>query len=570
MFRYLFGVLLINLISYLQTKRSIAARITIENSAERGAVVKIQRVFLRIAGNRLFIVTLAVVLGLFMAYHSARTNQEDQDKLRVLAIAKATAAIPGIPQLLQSRDPQGKLAVLAETLRDSTDASYIVITDENAIRYSHPNPKLIGQKLDGDQPALFGASYTTIDKGSLGISVNGKTPIYDETGKIVGLVSAGILLSKLAPEGSILLHGFLFYGFGLLVAGLLLSELLVRLARGRALREELVDVTAQFQEREAMLHSIREGVITLSSANIITLINDEACRLLELHPDVVGKTVGKVVPRGRLRSLLLGQVSSGDDFRVLTDKFSIIVNRRPVVDDGRDIGSVVTIRDRTEHVGLLRELESVKNFTEALRSQQHEYANRIHALNGLLELGKYDEAIEFLGEIASVQSNLAEELNVKLGNSLIAALLIAKVTIARERGVKLTIEVATSLDDLRIDQNALVTVIGNLVDNAIDAASGSPRAEIMVLFNKVSEMEKIILVHDSGPGLPETNPYVVFEDGYTSKPSRGAGHRGLGLAIVQRLIRQCSGTITVSNEGGATFLVQIPVLATGELMEPES
>lgn len=378
------------------------------------------------------------------------------------------------------------------------------------------------------------------------------------------------MLSKLAPEGSVLFHGFLFYGFGLLIAGLLLSELLVRLARGRALKEELVDVTARFQEREAMLHSIREGVITLTTANFITLINDEACRLLELAPNVVGKTVGEVVPLGRLRSLLLGQVGSGDDFRVLTDKFSILVNRRPVFDGGRDIGSVVTIRDRTEHVGLLRELESVQNFSEALRSQQHEYANRIHVLNGLLELSKYDEAIEFLGEIASVQSNLAEELNVKLGNSLITALMIAKAAIARERGVKLTIDVETAIDDLRIDQNALVTVVGNLVDNAIDAASGSPRAEVMVLFKQDSELEKIILVHDSGPGLPEANPYIVFEDGYTSKPSRGAGHRGLGLAIVQRLIRQSSGAITASNEGGATFLVQIPVLETGELMELES
>ena len=545
-------------------------RIANVNSVEGSVTVKIQGVFLRIAGNRIFIITLAVVLGLLMAYHSARSNQEDQDKLRVLAIAKATAAIPGIPELLQSRDPQGKLAALAETLRDSTDASYIVIADENAIRYSHPNPKLIGQKLDGDQPALFGASYTTIDNGTLGISVNGKTPIYNATGKIVGLVSAGILLSKLAPEGSILLHGFLFYGFGLLIAGLLLSELLVRLARGRALKEELVDVTARFQEREAMLHSIREGVITLTTTNCITLINDEACRLLELAPNVVGKTVGEVVPLGRLRSLLLGEVGSEDDFRVLTDKFSILVNRRPVFDGGRDIGSVVTIRDRTEHVGLLRELESVQNFSEALRSQQHEYANRIHALNGLLELSKYDEAIAFLGEIASVQSNLAEELNVKLGNSLITALMIAKVTIARERGVKLTIDVETSIDDLRIDQNALVTVVGNLVDNAIDAASGSPRAEVMVLFKQDSELEKIILVHDSGPGLPEANPYIVFEDGYTSKPSRGAGHRGLGLAIVQRLIRQSFGAITASNEGGATFLVQIPVLEAGELMELES
>ncbi len=528
--------------------------------------MKSRDVLLRAMSNRLFIVSIAVLVGLLMAYHSARSNQEAQDELRVLAIAKATAAIPGIPELLASGDPQGKLRDLAETLVKSTDASYIVIANAKAIRFSHPNSKLIGKRLDGDQPALLGRSYTTIDtKGTLGISVNGKTPIYDAAGRIVGLVSAGILLSKLAGEGSVLFHGFLFYGFGLLVGGLLLSELLVRLARGRKLKEELVDITAQFQEREAMLHSIREGVITLTSNNSISLVNDEACRLLEITPAVIGKTIGEVIPVGRLRSLLAGQVDTDDDQQVLTDKFSIIISRRPVFYGGRAIGSVVTLRDRTEHVELLRELESVKNFSEALRSQQHEFANRIHTLNGLLELEKYHEAMEYLGEIASVQSNLAEDLNIKLGNTLIAALLIAKVTIARERGVKMSVEVTTPIDDLHIDQNALVTVIGNLVDNAIDAASGTPRAEVVVHFVQVSAQFKSITVHDSGPGLPERNPYVVFEDGFSTKPSRGAGHRGLGLAIVQRLIRQSAGTITVSNEGGATFDARIPIAARDQL-----
>ena len=530
-----------------------------------------RKVFLRVASNRIFVITLAVLLGLVLAYNSVRSSQENQDELRALAIAKATAAIPGIPDLLKSGDPEGELAALAEKIRVNTDAAYIVIADEHAIRFSHPNPSLIGKRLDGNQPALLGKSYTTINRsGTLGVSINGKTPIYNANGRIVGLVSAGILLSQLTNEGAVLLRAFLFFGFGLLVAGLLLSELLVRLARSRKLSDELEEVTAQFQEREAMLHSIREGVITLTPENRITLVNDEAIRLLEIKSSVLGKSIGEVIPAGRLRSLLLGEVESDDDFRVLTNKYSILINRRPVFDGDRAIGSVVTLRDRTEHIELLRELESVQNFSEALRSQQHEFANRIHVLNGLLELGKYEDASQFLGEIASVQSNLAEDLNIKLGNSLIAALLIAKVTVARERGVKLTIEVATPIDDLHIDQNALVTVIGNLVDNAIDAASGSPRAEVSILFHQAEQDSKIITVHDSGPGLPESNPDIVFEDGYSTKPSRGAGHRGLGLAIVQRLVRQCSGTIAAMNEGGATFWVQIPTLQDGQSKGSES
>jgi len=517
-------------------------------------------ILIRVASQRIFIVALAGSLGLLFAYNSATSNQTNQYELRALAIAEATASMPTIPDLLESGDPQGRLAVLGETVRQNTQASYVVIANSQGIRFSHPNPKLIGKKLDGPQPALQGRSYTTIDKaGTLGISVNGKAPIYDTRGRIVGMVSAGILLSALSTGGSYLVHGFLIYGIGLLLLGLLISELLVRLVRGRKLNEELEAITTLTQEREAMLHSIKEGVITLNLENKVTLINDEAIRLLELNEVVIGKRVDDVATRGRLSSLLLGDVEPDDDLQVLTEKYSIVVNRRQVLDGHKLIGFVITLRDRTEHIELLRELESVKNLTDALRSQQHEFANRLHTVNGLLELTKYDEAEKYLGEIAFVQSNLAEELSFKLGNSLITALLIAKVTIAKERGVTLTITAETSLDDLKINPNALVTIVGNLIDNAIDAASGSPMASVEVLFSKTNDHSKFILVHDSGPGLPEIDPSIVFQDGYTTKVSRGDGHRGLGLAIVHRLVKQSSGVITASNNGGAAFLVNLPI-----------
>ncbi len=519
----------------------------------------------RLAGARVPIVTIAILLGLSLAYNSERSSQYKQDELRALAIARATAAIPELPLLLKSSDPDGKIAILAELIRKNTNASYIVIANSKAIRFSHPNPELIGQRLDGDQPALQGKSYTIINHGTLGTSVNGKTPIFDESRKIVGLVSAGILVQKLSDESSYLFHVFFLYGFGFLVVGLLLSELLVRLSRNWKLAAELEEITMQFHEREAMLHSIREGVITLTPENRITLVNDEAIRLLELQSTSVGKKISDLFTPGRLRSLLEGTVEKDDDLRVLTDKYSILINRRPVHKKDRLIGSVVTLRDRTEHVELMRELDSVQNFTDALRSQQHEYTNRLHVLRGLLELHKYQEASEFLGEIAFAQSNLAEELNMKLGNPLIVALLIAKVTIASERGVKLIVDVQTPIDDLNVDQNGLVTIIGNFLDNGIDAASGTPRAEVHITFIQVDSKSKKIIVQDSGPGLPEENPHVVFEDGYSTKVTRGAGHRGLGLAIVQRLVRQYSGSIVASNEVGAKFDVTIPIRGFHEI-----
>lgn len=299
-------------------------------------------------------------------------------------------------------------------------------------------------------------------------------------------------------------------------------------------------------------------MITLTPQGKITLINDEALRLLNLHFTVLGKQIGDVLPKGRLLDLLLGQVRQGDDELVLNENFSLRVNRRPVRQMGRDIGAVITLRDRTEHIGLLRELDSVRNLTDALRAQQHEYSNRMHTLNGLIELGRYEEASEYLGEISTINADLAETLHDNIANPTITALLIAKVSIARERGVNLSINAEVPLNDIAIEQNALITIVGNLLDNAIDAASGSKDAHVEISVTALEGSRKLIRVHDSGPGLPDPNPEVIFEDGYTTKPPRLGGHRGIGLAIVQRLVKQADGDITCFNQNGATFVVELP------------
>ena len=308
-----------------------------------------------------------------------------------------------------------------------------------------------------------------------------------------------------------------------------------------------------------MLHAIKEGVITLSPDRKIVLINDEAMRLLDLDSQSVGRRIDQVLPQGRLLDLIEGETLQGDDELVLTEKFSLRINTRPVRHLGRSIGHVITLRDRTEHIGLMRELDSVTNLTNALRAQQHEYANRIHTLNGLLELGRFDEAKEYLGEISSVDADLAELLNDTIANQTVTALLLAKVAIAREKGATLTIDPQTSLDDLTLDLNAEITVLGNLIDNALDAVSGVPNGQVNLSITASHSNSKVITVRDNGTGLPEPRPDIVFEDGFSTKLSAGSSHRGLGLAIVARLVKQSGGSITCYNHHGAVFIVEIPV-----------
>jgi len=516
--------------------------------------------FLKIISNRALILLFASLLGLFMTFKVTQQVQNREYLSRALTLAQSISIMPDVITLVQSGDPQHRLPSLALTISNRTHASYIVITDKDGTRLSHPNPALIGLRVEDAQQALAGNSTTTFNQGSLGLSANGRTPIFNSTHHVIGIVSAGFLTTTFASEAKHLQNSFIFLGFGIIFLGFILSEVLSRTLRNRRMESALVEVTSKYQEREAMLHAIKEGVITLSPDNKILLINDEAMRLLDLNSQVVGQYINHILPPGRLLKLIQGEKGQGDDEILLNDKFSLRINTRAVRHLGRQIGHVITLRDRTEHIGLMRELDSVTNLTNALRAQQHEYANRIHTISGLVELRRYDEAREYLGEISNMDANLAEVLMDKISNHTVTALLLAKVTIAREKGVTLKIDPHCSMDDLALDNNSLITVIGNLIDNALDAVTGVQNGLVTLDIQSPHGKNKIITVRDNGPGLPKPRPEIVFQDGFSTKFGSDSLHRGLGLAIVSRLVKEAGGTITCYSNHGANFIVEIPVL----------
>ena len=513
---------------------------------------------LKLVSNRALIVLVAALLGLLMTFNVTQRVQNQEYLSRALTLAKAISVMPDVIYLVETGDRNHQIPKLALVIASRTSASYIVITDRNGVRLSHPNPALIGQRVDDAQDALAGASTTTFNKGSLGLSANGRTPIFDANHKVIGIVSAGYLTYTFSGEVKHLQNSFIFLGFGIIFLGFILAEILARTLKNRRMESELIEVTSKYQEREAMLHAIKEGVITLSPDRKILLINDEAMRLLDLKKQVVGQAIDAVLPQGRLLDLIEGETLQGDDEIVLNDNFSLRINTRPVRHLGRQIGHVITLRDRTEHIGLMREIDSITNLTNALRAQQHEYANRIHALTGLIELGRFDDARKYLGEISNMDADLAEKLTDRIANQTVTALLLAKVAIAREKGVALEIDPQTSLDDISLDSNAQITVIGNLIDNALDAVAGTTDGQVRLTLESSLSHTKIITVRDNGIGLPEPRPDVVFQDGFSTKVSEGSSHRGLGLAIVSRLVKQSGGTITCYNNRGAVFVVEIP------------
>ncbi|HET8588890.1 MAG TPA: sensor histidine kinase [Nakamurella sp.] len=482
---------------------------------------------------------------------------------RALAVARVVAVEPGLAQAVVARDPTGFVQQRAEQIRQSSQALFVVVTDDRGIRYSHPNPDRIGEEVSTDpSEALAGQTVVAMERGTLGLSARAKVPLLAADGAIVGEVSVGISADEINSRLLTLLPSVALYlGLALLV-GVVASLLLARRLKRQTFGLELGEIAGLLQEREATLYGIREGVIAVDASGVVTLVNDEARTLLDLRTTGVGEPLADLLPPGRLVDLLTG-AQTGADQVVLTERHCLVVNRMPVNLQGRDLGSVITLSDRTEQESLLRELDSVRGLTDALRAQQHEFDNRVHALAGLVELGRYDEALRYAGELSGSQPALAERLQERIDSPQLVGLLIAKSVVAAERGVRMTISDDSALAADDADPSALLTIVGNLVDNAIDAAGAgvSAEPEVGVTIRTEPDRSVTVQVTDTGRGVPATDRSRIFTDGFTTKQPAGYRRRGLGLALVQRTVARAGGTIAVrSDRQGAAFTVVLTPL----------
>jgi two-component system CitB family sensor kinase len=507
------------------------------------------------------IVLVVVAAGAVASVFVARQQLDRSYEQRSLAVADSVAALPQIRVAVADDDPDGILQSLAEELRIATGATFIVITDDRGIRFSHPNPDRIGEMVSTDpEPALSGARWSGTQEGTLGVSVRGKVPIRDDSGAVIGMVSVGFLQDRIGSDLAAQLPTLAVYLLAALALGALGSLLLSRHVKSQTFGLEPAEIARLLEQREAVLHGIREGIVAVDLDGRITLLNDEARRLLALESDAIGRSVASVLAPGRVRDVLLGSRDLPDQL-VVTQGRVLVANRMPVYVRGEVSGAVVSFRDRTELAEVTRELEGVRTVTDALRAQAHEFSNRLHTIVGLVELGREREAISLSTEDAVRHQELIETLLARVGDPTLSALLLAKAVVASERGISLRISddmlVVRELDEVR----DVVTIVGNLIDNALDAvAAGPSTADRWVAVTVRAGTDAIhIRVHDSGPGVDPGTADRIFEEGFTTKEGGSQPMRGLGLALVQQVVRRHGGEVTVRNDGGAVFTVRIPL-----------
>lgn len=516
---------------------------------------------------QLVVLFVLVAAGVTFAYLDSVRATEDRARDKVTAVAEAVADAPGVIAALSTSEPTRTLQPFAQSVRADTEVDFVTIMDTNGIRYTHPNPELIGQLFIGNiGEAQRGGKVVETYAGSLGPSERVVVPVHGAAGQVVALVSVGITVEAIDAELRERLWPLIGVAVAVLVVGgigsYLVSARLRRQTRGIA-PEELSNL---FEYHEAVLHSMREGLLLVGGDGRVVLCNDGARALLGVDGDPVGRELSALdIPEDLVEAFTSGEERT--DELHLTEARVLVVSTAPVRSRGEAMGTVVILRDHTELQALTGELTTVRGLAEALRSQAHEAANRLHTVVSLVEIGRPEQAIEFATEELALAQELTDRVVGAVAEPVLAALLLGKAAEASERGVEFTITPDTVMEDsdTGVPPRDLVTILGNLIDNGIDAAAGNagdggrPGVEVTVR----SDAEELLLrVADTGPGVDDVED--VFRRGWSTKP--GDGH-GLGLALVGQAVRRHSGTIDVGRDEGAVFTVRLP-LKTQSPKEP--
>ncbi|WP_073948732.1 ATP-binding protein [Streptomyces kebangsaanensis] len=511
----------------------------------------------------------AVLLALVVAgyalftYVNDQGQAEDAARRQTTAVARSIADAPSVRAAIHSSDPSAELQPYASRVQKDTGVDFVTIMTPGGIRWTHPDPDQIGRPFLGNTArALRGETFTETYTGTLGPSVRTVTPV-EEDGHVIGLVSAGIRVEAISERVREQVAALFSVAAGVLALGAIGTYVINAQLRRHTHGMNATELSRMYDYHQAALHAVREGLLMLDAEHRVALINDGGRELLGVGggADVMGRPVTGLGLPAPLTSALLAAEPRVDEVH-LTASRVLVVNTSPV-SGGERRGTVVTLRDVTELQSLMGELDSERGFTQALRSQAHEAANRLHTVVSLIELGRAEEAAEFATAELELAQALTDQVVSAVSEPVLAALLLGKTAQANERGVELVVSGDSGLDDGLLPESLpsrdLVTILGNLVDNAVDAAQGGPRARVTVTAY-AQDAELVLRVTDTGPGVEPAHADLVFQRGFSTKPT-GPGGRGLGLALVRQAVQRHEGTLTVTEAegGGAVFEARLPL-----------
>ncbi|PSL41851.1 two-component system CitB family sensor kinase [Planomicrobium soli] len=512
----------------------------------------------------LLIIAIIFFMGIFL-HHFITDTLKTQLGDQALSVAESVAHNPAIAEAFRSNDPAAQIQPLVSPIQQATSAEFIVVGNKDEIRYSHPNPEEIGKKMVGEdnQRALqHGESYVSEATGSLGNSLRAKVPIYSGS-EIIGVVSVGFLADNIqALIGNYKQETWLM----LLVIGLV--SLLAAIGIATYIKNSLYglepeEISELLFQKETILQSTHEGIIAVNENGQITLLNQMAKLLLfggeVTDKTLIGEPIQRVLPTSDLPVILKTQESRYDKEQQYGNHV-VYVNSGPIYNGGTLIGAVSTFRNKTEIDKLTKELFQIKQYANALRAQTHEFSNKLYTISGLLHLNKKEEVLKFIRMEQDAQQEWIHQLIEKVSDPLVSGILLGKINQASEQQVQMTIDPESSLKTPLTDlqRQALLTALGNLVDNSLDAVKEKPATgrHISLYFTDVGD-DILFEIDDSGSGIPDDALPKLFDTGFSLK---NGADRGYGLSTTNQLIARAGGVMHVeeSELGGACFVVSIP------------
>lgn len=524
--------------------------------------------------GQMFILVFLVVFGaLFVSGAIFTTFIGNLSKAeigrRALDIGHTVAMMPLVHTVLKKgNDPQGELAQLAGQVRKRTGAQFVVIADRGSRRFSHPDPEKIGKRfVGGDETAALdqGKAYVSEAVGTLGPSLRSIVPVFNERDKVIGFVSVGYLQTKVLETVKDHQREPATLIFMLFVVVLLGATGIARYVKKQTLGLEPREISALYLERQAILESIRDGIIAVGEQQDIRLINPAALEFCGFESDknIIGKSVNEVFGTSDFKGLL--HPHPQESFcEVIVDGQALLLTSVPIKDHGRVQGMVASFRRLEDFHRLQAKLRQTQQFSEMLRVQAHEYSNKLHTLAGLLQMAAYQEALELVSRESSGLQSLIQFLNRAVPHPGLAAIIMGKYNRALEMKVDFLLNPDSTMVQIpeAYDQDKLVSILGNLLDNALEAALDGCRPACIQLFMTDMGHDLIFEVEDSGPGVSIELQEKIFSKGYSSKKFKGlkGDFHGVGLYLVDRLLTDLNGQLTVSTGdlGGALFTLSLP------------
>ena len=500
------------------------------------------------------IVVVSIALSLAgTLYFVLRSEQASLDG-NLLNSASILSQVPLLQDALQGELPLDELAdYLDDTIRQTSDIDLILVGDTDSILFYVPDRTLIGTPYSGtaqERVLAGGGPYTYNETGPMGSDHSAYAPIRDGAGNVIGFIIVGVYFRSMAQVALRTALRLIAVGLVAAVLGSLLAQRLSRSIKESLLGYEPDAFARRFHQREDILDALEEGILAIDGDQTIIFLNTSAAEMLSLdRGEVLGRPLHQAYPNSTLdRILRTGQpeynvsMSSLKEIRVLAD-------RLPLYDDGKLAGAVSIFRNRTELTRMADDLTGVRHMVDAMRAYTHEFLNKLHVILGLLQIGEPEKAQQYIMDTSQTHREAVGRIMSQIHQPSVAALLVGKTSRANELGIRLVLDRESSLRENSpwLPPDAYVTILGNLIENAIEILnqSRSSTKEISVSIRE-SEENLLLCVEDTGPGIPPALRQTMFQRGATSK---GRG-RGTGLALVQEIAEAYHGEIRVESEGG--------------------